>query len=186
MVLENRWRGIVSSIVFAYAMNMSFSTSPSLVLSPALQHFVSEEILEHIQDSLTLVDRFAEPDHHSSFHDYAFIVFPMAKAYEGFLKNYFLRLGILNETHFNSRHFRIGRSFNPDLTKRLRDESWLFDDVSKHCGIPLARAMWEMWVEGRNHTFHYFPDEKHCLNYSQAKSLVHRFVGVMEQAIKCV
>jgi len=176
----------VSSIVFAYAMNMSFSTSPSLVLSPALQHFVSEEILEHIQDSLTLVDRFAEPDHHSSFHDYAFIVFPMAKAYEGFLKNYFLRLGILNETHFNSRHFRIGRSFNPDLTKRLRDESWLFDDVSKHCGIPLARAMWEMWVEGRNHTFHYFPDEKHCLNYSQAKSLVHRFVGVMEQAIKCV
>ncbi len=163
---------------------MPYSTS--LVLSPVLRFFVSQEILEHIQDSLTLTQHFAEPDHRSSFHDYAFMVFPMAKAYEGFLKHYFVHLGILNDSHFRSRHFRIGRSFNPDLTKNLRDEVWLFDDVANHCGNELAREMWNMWVEGRNHTFHYFPDERHCLSYGQAKKLVYRFVDIMEQAIKCV
>lgn len=156
-----------------------------LILSPALRRFLSVDLLDHVQDSFTLVEHFEEPDHHCSFHDYSFVVFPIAKAYEGFLKQFFVQTGALSPASSHSRHFRIGRSFNPDLPPNLRDEVWIFDDVQALCGTQTARDLWQMWVDGRNHPFHYFADERYCLTYPQAKRLVERFVETMEKAMAC-
>lgn len=162
---------------------MQYKTT--FVLTPALRRFLEPELVDHIQDSLTLLSHMEEPDHRSSYHDYAFIVFPIAKAYEGFLKQYFVKLGVIDQNSYRDRHFRVGRSFNPDLPQRLKDETWLYDDVRAFCGEKTARSLWNMWIDGRNHTFHYFSDDRNCLNYPQAKRLVERFLESMELAMVC-
>ena len=93
--------------------------------------------------------------------DYGFLVFPLAKAYEGFLKKYFLNLNLITPDMYNSRKFRIGRAFNPDVNNNQKNELWLFDDVSRSCGQETARQLWEAWLSGRNQVFHYFPDSIH-------------------------
>src|SRR4030043_1223043 len=57
------------------------------------------------------------------FHDYAFVVFPAAKAYEGFLKKLFLDLGFISEEDYFGKRFRIGKALNPALEERYWDES---------------------------------------------------------------
>jgi hypothetical protein len=156
----------------------------SLRLTPRLLNFLTPDLLAYIKDSLLLLDHFEEPDHRHVYHDYAFLVFPIAKAYEGFLKLYFQRLGVLNQAHSESRLFRIGRSFNPDLPPHLRDEVWIYDDVSRESGKEIARGLWEIWVEGRNHLFHYFPQHRRTVDYEQARKLIDRFVEAMEIALQ--
>ena len=55
--------------------------------------------------------------------DYSYLVFPYAKLYEGFLKQLFLDLGIIDERNFISDHFRIGKALSPNLVKFLRQKS---------------------------------------------------------------
>jgi len=40
------------------------------------------------------------------FHDYSFIVFPIAKAYEGFLKKMFFDLGFITEEDYRGKRFK--------------------------------------------------------------------------------
>ena len=54
------------------------------------------------------------------FHDYSFVVFPTAKAYEGFLKKMFFDLGFITEEDYRGKRFRIGKALNPFLEKNLR------------------------------------------------------------------
>lgn len=160
---------------------MQYKTN--LALSPALRRFLEPELLDYVEDSLTLLHHFAEPDHRRAFHDYAFVVFPMAKAYEGFLKHLFMDLEVMRDEDYRSRYFRVGRSFNPDLPKHLRNEVWVYDDVRDRVGEQIARQLWQMWIDGRNHIFHYFPDNRHCLSYAQAERLIFRFLEAMELAL---
>jgi len=67
------------------------------------------------------------------FHDYSFIVFPVAKAYEGFLKKLFYDMSFINENDYYGNRFRIGKSLNPNLDKDHRDEGWVYDDLEKFC-----------------------------------------------------
>jgi hypothetical protein len=114
--------------------------------------------------------------------DYGFVVFPMAKAYEGFLKNFFLNLGLINPDLFTSRRFRIGRAFNPDLSNGQRNEFWIYDDVARVCGEEIARQLWEAWLTGRNQVFHYFPDEKGKLTLAEAESKLVSITQAMAAA----
>src|SRR6266508_1592441 len=60
------------------------------------------------------------------FEDYSFIVFPAAKAYEGFLKKLLFDLGFINSSQYSGEHFRIGKSLNPNLPLRYRKSDWVF------------------------------------------------------------
>ena len=64
--------------------------------------------------------------------DYSYLVFPFAKAYEGFLKQLFLDLRFISQKEYNSDHFRIGKALNPSLEKRLRYLS-IFDKLVSYC-----------------------------------------------------
>lgn len=189
-------------------MSHSSFTSRSYKLedwsSPELFTFLPEQQKELVQDSLDLL-RFhgIHVNQHAqkmagkstcpcelcvddqSFHDFAFIVFPMAKAFEGFLKYYLMETHVITKERYKSRDLRIGRSLNPDLPERFRDEEWYFDDIARQCNENVARDIWELWLEGRNHLFHYFPDDRYQLSYHEAADLIHRFVRVMEEAIAC-
>lgn len=124
------------------------------------------------------------------FKDYSFLVFPIARAYEGFLKKFFDEAELISRDELMDPHFRIGRSLNPDLPDKLRDKSWLYDNIlemSTQCNQPdLAMEMWQIWRKGRNQIFHYyFASDTHVLDLNEAREVIEEFSEVMSQVIKC-
>ena len=100
--------------------------------------------------------------------DYSYLVFPFAKAYEGFLKKLFLDIGFIPQHVYEGDHFRIGRALNPHLEKKLRHES-VYDRISSHTGnTQLADKLWSIWKKGRNLVFHYFPHNLRALTLTDA------------------
>ena len=140
---------------------------------------------ELVDSSFQLLEIFDAPDSVFSLSDYGCVVFPMAKAYEGFLKKYFLDLGFITPELYNSRKFRIGRAFNPDVHQGQRDGFWIYDDVSRACDQQVARELWDAWLQGRNQVFHYFPDEEGRLNLAEAKSKLTIMAEAMEHGVLC-
>ena len=116
--------------------------------------------------------------------DYSYLVFPFAKAYEGFLKQLFLDLGFISEKDYNGTHFRIGKALNPHLEKALRYES-VYDKVVRRCGGSriLADEMWINWKRGRNLVFHYFPHNLRALPYNEAEEIISSIVEVMQRSV---
>src|SRR3989339_1209527 len=85
------------------------------------------------------------------FHDYSFVVFPSAKAYEGFLKKVFLDMGFITNEDYLGKHFRIGKSLNPYLEERFRNGESVYDRLVKFCGgKELADTLWNAWTTSRN------------------------------------
>ncbi len=117
--------------------------------------------------------------------DYGFIIFPMAKAYEGFLKKYFLELGLITEEVYRSRKFRIGRALNPDVRPEHRNGEWLYDDLERECGKGTAHQLWDAWLICRNQIFHYFPDKDNQVSLLEAGRLLEMLNQAMEEAIAC-
>lgn len=116
----------------------------------------------------------------SDLQDFSFIVFSMAKTYEGFLKKVFFDLELISKQTYEGRRFRIGRALNPDIRNHQRDEDWLFDDVARRFGEPLARQLWDTWLICRNHVFHYFNDCKQALSFAEAVKRIEMMVDSMQ------
>jgi hypothetical protein len=124
------------------------------------------------------------PGGRREFHDYSFVVFPSAKAYEGFLKKMFLDLKFITEEDYYGKHFRIGKSLNPSLPKEIRVDS-VYEKLVDYCGgKKLADELWETWRVCRNLTFHWFPNEKNIITLSEAGERVKMIVSAIDQAFK--
>lgn len=123
--------------------------------------------------------------HGVQFSDYSFIVFPMAKAYEGFLKQYLFQLRLLSPETYHDKRFRIGRALNPDLRNHQRDEQWLYDDVVRLCSEKLGRLLWDTWLQCRNRVFHYFPASSQQLTLVQAGEYLVLIANAMSEAYRC-
>lgn len=133
--------------------------------------------------SVGLIDR--ETASSSQLPDHSYVVFSAAKAYEGFLKQYFYDLELIDEKTYKGRRFRIGRAINPDVRTDHRDEYWLYDDVSVSCGEGVARELWETWLLCRNRVFHYFPEKTEPLSLSTAEEYIEKLADAMQSAIEC-
>jgi len=114
--------------------------------------------------------------------DYSYLVFPYAKLYEGFLKQLFLDLSIIEEHEYQGEHYRIGRALSPNLKRRLGKNS-AYAHIEKRFGKGLATRLWHTWKEGRNLVFHYFPQNYGALSLSRAKELVANLVDTMDAAV---
>lgn len=124
------------------------------------------------------------PSGRKVFHDYSFIVFPAAKAYEGFLKKVFLDMGFITSEDYNGKRFRIGKALNPYLEERLRAES-VYDKVVKYCGgKELADSLWNAWTNGRNLVFHWFPNEKRAVTFPEAEDKIKSIINAMDMAFE--
>ncbi len=119
------------------------------------------------------------------YPDYSFVVFPMAKAYEGFLKSYFFDLGLISKQVYESHRFRIGRAFNPDVNMGQRDDLWIYDDVAHFCGEVTAREMWDAWTQCRNQVFHFFPLQHQPLSLLEAKRKIRKLAMAIDSAVHC-
>ncbi len=138
--------------------------------------------LELIQLSYILLEK--EESHPNGISDFSFIVFPTAKAYEGFLKEYLLKAGFIDKETYMSRRFRIGRALNPDLHTQQQDERWLYDDLSHAVGSDLAREVWDTWLTCRNHVFHYFPEHNKRVSLQQARECLTILTNTIEAMLK--
>jgi hypothetical protein len=145
--------------------------------------FLDPKQQQLVKLSIELWER--EEELKSDLFDYSFIVFPMSKAYEGFLKKYLYEQGFLSQHLYKSRKFRIGRALNPDVRVEHRDGDWLYDDVAHVCGRDVARNLWNVWLKSRNQIFHYFPDSTNVLSLSDVAEHLLEIMTAMDEAVSC-
>lgn len=114
--------------------------------------------------------------------DYSYLVFPFAKAYEGFLKKLFLDLGVIHEDDYYGEDIRIGRILNPFYEDKRRSA---YESLSKHAkgSHEISERLWQAWRHGRNQVFHYFPYNFKRLSFDEALDVVKEFCGCMEAAV---
>ena len=114
--------------------------------------FLSQGQRDLVEESYQLLEWVKET--REKFHDYSFAVFPMAKAYEGMLKLWFFKLGLISQKTYEGDRFRVGKALNPDLPGRMRGKWWMYGPVKEKCGEGTAIKLWEAWRECRNKLFH--------------------------------
>ena len=144
--------------------------------------YLQEDIQELLKESIMLSEKVSSWD--QKFHDYSFVVFPAAKAYEGFLKKLFLDLGFITTDEYYGKRFRIGKALNPSLEKELRGGS-VYDKIVEFCGgSTLGDKLWETWKSCRNSTFHWFPEEKTAISLPEAKEKLELILVTMDAAFR--
>lgn len=115
------------------------------------------------------------------FKDYSFLIFPYAKAFEGYLKQLFLDLKFISHLDYISDHLRIGKLMSPHLISRLGGRS-LYKQIEDASGSDLAERIWTTWKRGRNQVFHYFPHNIRAVSFDEAESIVNEIIQTMEEA----
>lgn len=146
-----------------------------------LYNYLPSEQRDLIADCEKLIED--AHNHPQELTDYSYIVFPIAKMYEGFLKKLFLDLNIIDNNQYYSEHFRIGKALNPNLEPHLRLES-VYDKLCHHFeGEVIASALWQAWKKGRNLLFHYFPGNLSRISLSEAEFTVRFVLEASSQAV---
>ena len=98
-----------------------------------------------------------------------------------FLKDFFLKIGIINDNDYSSDRFRVGKTLNPSLRyKRLSVYQKLSDFDQK--GEELAETLWDAWKFGRNEIFHYFPDSYRNLSKNEAEDRINLLLRAIIKA----
>ena len=115
--------------------------------------------------------------------DYSYMVFPFAKAYEGFLKRLFLDLDLINEEDFYGESIRIGRILNPIFKDKDYSVYTKLERYGKQ-GEEAAEKLWSIWREGRNQVFHYFPHNFRRLSESEAENIIKKFIDAMNSSVE--
>ena len=115
--------------------------------------------------------------------DYSYLVFPYAKLYEGFLKQLFLDLRIIDKREYVSDRYRIGKALSPNLARRLGSRS-AYGQMARRFGDALATQLWQAWKNGRNLVFHYFPHNYRALSHERAREVITLLVDTMNAAIE--
>jgi len=140
--------------------------------------YLSQHQEELLTDTEIILKRLEIKDNIS---DYSFLVSSIAKAYEGFLKDFFLKIDIISEVEYESERFRVGKTLNPSLRyKRFS----VFQKLANYHerGEELAEILWDAWKFGRNEIFHYFPSNYKSLNKSEAEERIDLLLRAMIQA----
>lgn len=151
--------------------------------------YIEGDLQELLKESLLLLKTLKGmgadlPGGKKEYHDYSFVVFPAAKAYEGFLKKLFLDLRFITEDDYYGKRFRIGKALNPSLEKEIRAEG-VYDKIVHYCqGHDLADKLWQTWKESRNLIFHWFPNEKNAINLLEAEDRINMIIEAIDQSFK--
>ncbi|GIW64789.1 MAG: hypothetical protein KatS3mg092_0722 [Patescibacteria group bacterium] len=118
-----------------------------------------------------------------NFKDYSFLVFPFAKAYEGFLKQLFKDIKFISHLDYISDHLRLGKLMSPNLVNKLGNRS-LYKKIKDKAGQELADKIWNCWKIGRNQVFHYYPHNLKALSFSEAENIIDQILTTMEEIYK--
>lgn len=128
-----------------------------------------------INDVAIILERVAKGD---TISDYSFVVSPISKAYEGYLKEFFLKINVIDEASYLSDRFRVGKTLNPSLRyKRFSIFQKLADYDEK--GEELAELLWDAWKYGRNEIFHYFPNQVKVIDKKAAEDRIYMVLNAI-------
>ncbi len=141
-------------------------------------HYLSQNQKDLIREGLYLMNDVIK-DQVYHFKDYSFLVFPFAKAYEGFLKQIFKDVKLISHLDYISDHLRLGKLMSPNLLNKLGERS-LYYKISKKYGRELADKIWKSWKEGRNQVFHYYPHNLRAVNFNEAEKIIDDIVETMQ------
>ncbi|MDD4410363.1 MAG: hypothetical protein PHE32_01500 [Candidatus Shapirobacteria bacterium] len=130
--------------------------------------FLTPQQQNLLTDVETIILKMKLEDH---INDYAFFVAPISKAYEGFLKDFFLKIGIISENDYESDRFRVGKTLNPSLRYKRFSVFQKLSDIHEN-GEELAENLWDAWKFGRNEIFHYFPGTSQNLSRNEAEDRI--------------
>ena len=119
-------------------------------------------------DDVKNVLKYLQENH---INDYSFVVAPAAKAYEGYLKDFFFDLDIIDENSYHSDRFRVGKTLNPSLRYKRYSIFKKLADLHDN-GEQLAEKLWSAWKQGRNEIFHYFPGNVKKLTKTEAEDRI--------------
>lgn len=145
--------------------------------------YLGKDLQELLHEAVLLVEKVNLWD--EKFHDYSFVVFPAAKAYEGFLKRIFLDRGFIDSGDYYGKRFRVGKALNPSLERRLRKKESVYDRIVEFCGgRDLPDKMWDTWKRCRNLLFHWFPNEKNAIDFSEAKERVSLVIETIDASFE--
>ena len=139
--------------------------SPELVAEAKKHLSPSQDAL--INDVVTVLASL-EHDH---INDYSFLVSPISKAYEGYLKDFFLKTHIIDRYDYESDRFRVGKTLNPSLRYRRFSIYQKLANLSEE-GESIAEKLWNAWKYGRNEIFHYFPNNLKNLSRNEAEERI--------------
>lgn len=153
------------------------------VISRRLSEYLSEGQNGLIDTGIHLWE---DLTHHPDLRvtDFSYLVFPFAKAYEGFLKQWMRDDGYIRPGDYENDHFRIGKSLNPSLEKQFRSESVYDQIIERTRDKGFADRLWNTWKRGRNLVFHYFPHNLKALSREEAESIIRDILGAMECVIE--
>lgn len=141
--------------------------------------YLEKDLQELVIEAQMLNEEVA--DWERTFTDYSFIVFPAAKAYEGFLKKLFLDLGLISEGDYYGKRFRIGRALNPELRGKARAQHGVYHKLKDYCkGEKIPRKLWHAWKMGRNTLFHWFPEDRNTIDYKEAGETVDMIIDAID------
>lgn len=156
------------------------------VSEPVWWNYLDDQLKDLMMESDELI-RVAKESVQSgemAYKDYSFVVFPAAKAYEGFLKKLFLDMKLITRGQYFGVNFRIGRALSPTLPKRYRS-GWVYGKLSAYCkGESLPMRMWDVWKNARNKVFHYFPDTHEMISLEKAEALVGDIKRVIAESLE--
>lgn len=131
-----------------------------------------------VLDVSVLLNRLQKFDHIS---DYSFLVSPISKAYEGFLKDFFLDIKLIDDFSYKSDRFRVGKTLNPSLRYKRFSIYQKLIDIDEN-GEELAEILWNAWKYGRNEIFHYFPNALKNLTRQEAEERIYLVLSAIIKA----
>lgn len=150
--------------------------------SPQLFEETKKFLTPHQQNLLSDVETILEKvDLNDKIYDYAFFVAPISKAYEGFLKDFFLKINIISEEEYESDRFRVGKTLNPSLRYKRFSVFQKLTDIHQD-GEELAEELWSAWKFGRNEIFHFFPGVSQDLSRNEAEDRINLLLRAMIKA----
>lgn len=151
-------------------------SSPELFLQA--KKYLSSHQKELVTDVEIILKRLQIKDNIS---DFSFLVSPLAKAYEGFLKDFFLKIGIISDAEYESDRFRVGKTLNPSLRYKRFSVFQKLADYHEN-GEELAEMLWDAWKFGRNEIFHYFPNNFKNLSQNEAEERINLLLRAIIRA----
>lgn len=146
-----------------------------------LWNYMSKGQQDLLMQGQYMIDKVAKEGKYN-FDDYSFLVFPFAKAYEGFLKQLFLDVKFITHLDYISNHFRLGKVLSPYMARKLGDKS-VYEKIVQTSGRDLADSIWHTWKIGRNQVFHYFPHNLKSLTLPEAETIIKTMIETMERSV---
>ena len=88
----------------------------------------------------------------------------------------------IKEDDYYGKRFRVGKALNPSLDRRSREKEGVYDQIVEFCGgKETADIMWDTWKSCRNMVFHWFPNEKNAVSYTEAIERLNKIFNTMDE-----